>query len=98
MNDYESVIILVPNIEEKRKNEIIEKIRKIIIENSNENEANFEVEEIGKKKLAYEIKKKTEGYYIVFKFMTEPETIRELERYYRITDEIMKFLTIGKVE
>ena len=96
MNSYESIMILIPEIEEKRKNEIIEKIKNLIIEYSNGAVINLEVEEMGKKKLAYEIKKKTEGYYIVFKFMTELETIRELERYYRITDEIMKFLTIRK--
>ena len=96
MNSYESIMILIPEIEEKRKNEIIEKIKNLIIEYSNGAVINLEVEEMGKKKLAYEIKKKTEGYYVVVNFMAEPEAIRELERYYRITDEIMKFLTIRK--
>ncbi len=96
MNSYESIMILIPEIEEKRKNEIIEKIKNLIVEYSNGAVINLEVEEMGKKKLAYEIKKKTEGYYVVINFMAEPEAIRELERYYRITDEIMKFLTIRK--
>ena len=96
MNIYESIIILIPEIGEKRKNEIVEKIRNLIIKNSNNADANFEVEEIGKRKLAYEIKKQAEGYYIALNFNAEPEVIRELERYYRITDEIIKFLTIRK--
>ena len=52
------------------------------------------VEEMGKRKLAYEIKKQKEGFYIVFKFEAKPELISELERNYRITDEVMKFIVI----
>ncbi len=47
---------------------------------------------MGKRKLAYEIKKQKEGFYIVFKFEAKPELISELERNYRITDEVMKFI------
>ena len=96
MKRYESIIILVPEIEEKRKNKIVEDIRNIIIECSKGAVVNFEVEEMGIRKMAYEVKKRKDGYYIDINYMAEPETIRELERYYRITDEIMKFLTIGK--
>ena len=49
---------------------------------------------MGKRKLAYEIKKQKEGFYIVFKFEAKPELISELERNYRITDEVMKFIVI----
>lgn len=98
MKSYESIMILIPEIEEKRKNEIIEKIKNLIIEHTNGAVINLEVKEIGKKKLAYEIRRKNEGYYIAINFMSELEAVRELERYYRITDEIMKFLTITKDE
>ena len=95
MNKYESVMILVPEIEQKRKNEILVKIESIIKDYSTKDEEII-VEEIGKKRLAYEIKKNKEGYYIVVNFACNPEAIKELERYYRITDEVMKFLTIRK--
>ena len=55
------------------------------------------VDELGKKKLAYEIQKNKEGYYVVFNFEANPDLISELERNYRITDEVIKFMTI-KVE
>ena len=51
---------------------------------------------MGKRKLAYEIKKQSEGYYVVYTFEANPEFIKELERIYRITDSIMKFITIRK--
>ena len=52
------------------------------------------VDDLGKRKLAYEVKKQKEGYYQVFNFEANPELIKELERNYRITDEIIKFMTI----
>ena len=95
MNKYESIMILVPEIEEKRKEEIFERIRKVIMEYSTEDEE-IKIEELGMKKLAYDIKKNNEGYYVVFNFSCKPECIKELERNYRIIDEVMKFLTIRK--
>ena len=55
------------------------------------------VENMGKKKLAYEIKKFSEGTYLLFNFEAKPELIAELERVYRITDDVIKFITV-KVE
>ena len=54
------------------------------------------VEKIGKKRLAYEIKKNREGYYILFNFEAKPDSIAELERNYRITDEVLKFIVVRK--
>ena len=93
MNQYESVIIINSNTEDSRIKDIIETIKKKVIEN-NGNITN--VEELGLKKLAYEVKKCKEGYYVVIEFKTKPEIITELERYFRITEEIIKFITIRK--
>ena len=51
-----------------------------------------------KKKLAYEIQKNKEGYYVVYNFEANPELISELERNYRIADEVIKFIVIRKDE
>ena len=56
------------------------------------------VEELGKRRLAYEIKKLNEGYYVVVKFEAKPELITELERVYRITDEVIKFIVVKEEE
>ncbi len=53
---------------------------------------------MGLRKLAYEIGKNKEGYYVVFEFEAKPELIVELERNYRITDEIIKFIVVRKDE
>ncbi len=94
MNKYESVIIINPNLETESIKVLIEKFSNLI----NNNGKVSSVEEIGKKKLAYEIKKNKEGYYIVFKFESKPEAIAELERIYRITDEIIKFIVVKEEE
>ena len=93
MNKYESVVIINPNLEAEAIKAIIAKISDLI----NADGKLGKVDEIGKKKLAYEIQKNKEGYYISFNFEANPKAISELERNYRITDEIIKFMTI-KVE
>ena len=90
MNKYESVIIINPSVDEEGIKAVIAKYTDII-----NNEGKVEsVNEIGKKRLAYEIMKNKEGYYVVFNFEAKPELIAELERNYRIDDSIMKFITI----
>ncbi len=92
MNKYESVIIIEPNLDEEEIDNIIQKVRDIIEENGSVTK----VEKMGMKKLAYEIKKNIECYYIVIYFESDPSIISELERYYRITENIIKFITVRK--
>lgn len=93
MNKYESVIIINPNVDEEGIKTISKKFTDLI-----NNDGKVEkVEELGTKKLAYEIQKNKEGYYVVFYFEANPNLISELERNYRITDEVIKFITV-KVE
>ena len=94
MNKYESVIIINPNIEAEGVKALVDKFSGLINANGNV----ISVEEIGKKKLAYEIKKNKEGNYIVFKFEANPNLISELERVYRITDEVIKFIVVKEEE
>lgn len=94
MNKYESVIIINPNLETESIKALIEKFSNLI----NNNGKVSSVEEVGKKRLAYEIKNNKEGYYIVFKFESKPEAIAELERIYRITDEVIKFIVVKEEE
>lgn len=93
MNKYESVVIINPTVDEEGMKALISKFTDLI-----NNDGKVEkVDELGKRKLAYEIQKNKEGYYVVFYFEANPNLISELERVYRITDEIIKFMTI-KVE
>ena len=92
MNKYESVIIINPNVEETALKELIERFQNLI----NTDGKVEKVNELGKKKLAYEVKKNKEGYYVVYDFEANPGLIAELERNYRITDDVIKFIVVKK--
>ena len=92
MNKYESVVIINPNVEENALKELIERFQTLI----NTDGKVEQVNELVKKKLAYEIKKNKEGYYVVYDFEANPSLIAELERNYRITDEVIKFIVVKK--
>lgn len=94
MNKYETVFIINPSVEEAGIKSLIQKFSDLI-----NNAGKVEnVEEMGRRKLAYEIKKNKEGYYVVINFEAQPELIKELERIYRITDEVIKFIVVRKDE
>ena len=92
MNKYESIIIVNPNVDEAGLKALEEKFTGLI----NEHGKVESVENMGKKKLAYEIKKFSEATYLLFNFEAEPVSIAELERIYRITDDIIKFIVVRK--
>ena len=90
MNKYESIIIIKPNVDEEGMKALISKFTDLI----NSDGKVEKVDELGKKKLAYEVKKNAEGFYVVFYFEANTDLISELERNYRITDEVIKFMTV----
>ena len=92
MNKYESVIIVNPNVDEAGLKALEEKFTGLI----NENGKVESVENMGKKRLAYEIKKFKEGTYMLFNFDENPDSIKEIERVYRITDDVIKFIVVRK--
>lgn len=94
MNRYETVFIINPNVDDAGVKALVEKFSNLI-----NNDGKVEkVEELGKRRLAYEIKKHREGNYVTIDFEANPELIKELERIYRITDEVIKFIVVRKDE
>ncbi|MEE0790469.1 MAG: 30S ribosomal protein S6 [Clostridia bacterium] len=94
MNEYENVIIIKSDLSKEETSKVILKI-----ENNIRNFAEItKKDDLGIKKLAYEIRKNNEGHYLVYQFQVEEKkrefAIREIERFYRITDEVIKFLII----
>ena len=92
MNKYESVIIINPNCTDEAVKALEDKVTGLI----NANGKVESVENMGKKKLAYEINKNKEATYMLFNFEAKPDSIAELERNYRITDDILKFIVVRK--
>ncbi len=92
MNNYESVIILSANAPEEATVAFGEKMKELISANGELTN----VEEWGRKTLAYEIKKQSEGVYILFTFVAKPEFIKEFERVLRLDEIVLKHIVIRK--
>lgn len=83
---YESIIILNPHITEADKERILEDIK------ARTNVT--ETEDLGIKRLAYQVYGNDEGYYYRFVFKTSPGNISEIEKYYREENEVLKFIVV----
>ena len=94
INNYETVMIINPTLEEEKINGLVEKFENLISANGEV----FKTDVWGKKKLAYEIDDLTEGYYVLIEFKSKPEFPVELERVYKITDGIIRDIVIKKEE
>ena len=92
VNKYETVFVLNATLTEEATAALVKKFSDL---NASDTAAP-EVNEIGKRKLAYPIDFKTEGYYVLVNFASNPEFPKELERIYGITDGVMRTITIRK--
>ena len=93
MNKYESLYIITPELEEEANKAVIEKFSGIVTANGG---TVTEVNEWGKRHLAYAIDYKTEGYYVLMTFEAAPELPRELERNFKNDESILRYMVIRK--
>ena len=91
MNKYEAMYIVTPQMEDDAIKGVIEKFSGIITANGGEIE---KTDEWGRKKLAYPIDYKTEGYYVLVNFAAAPELPRELERNFRNDESILRYMVV----
>ena len=91
---YEVLYVLNPNLSEEETQAVVEKFKTLIEQNGTIDE----MEEWGKRKLAYEINYLTEGYYVLVKFTSGPELPAELDRILGITDGVIRSLVTLRAE
>ncbi|HMK74810.1 MAG TPA: 30S ribosomal protein S6 [Thermodesulfobacteriota bacterium] len=91
MRKYEIIFILDPDLEEEQAQSLVEKVKGIITQANGEV---LKVEDWGKRKLAYEVKKKAKGHYILVHFLGSPSLLSELERNFRVMDAVIKFQSV----
>ncbi|QIB27900.1 MULTISPECIES: 30S ribosomal protein S6 [Caloranaerobacter] len=94
MRKYEAMFILVPDLEEEVRNNIIEKFKGIIEQNGTVEK----VDEWGVRRLAYEIKHYAEGYYVVINFQGESSVVNELDRISKITEQVIRHMIVKEDE
>lgn len=93
MNQYEALYIIVPTLDDEAIKASVEKFKGIVVSNGGEVVA---VDEWGKKRLAYPIAYKTEGYYVLMSFSCPPELPKELERNFKNDEAILRYLVTRK--
>jgi small subunit ribosomal protein S6 len=92
MNKYETIFIINTEVGEENVKALVEKFKNML-----ETSAQLEnIDEWGKRKLAYPINDLNDGYYVLANFSAEPSFPQELERVYKITDGIIKYMVIRK--
>ena len=91
-SNYEAVYILKPELSEEQIAALVEKFKAVVEANGTVTE----VDEWGKRRLAYPINDMNEGYYVLIEFESKPEFPHELDRIYNITDGIMRSLIVAQ--
>ncbi len=91
MRKYETVFICDPDLQDKDRGQFFDKVKQIV---ERENGFITDFDDWGSRKLAYEIRKKPRGHYVCMTYGGTGELVKELERNFRLTDEVMKFMTI----
>jgi small subunit ribosomal protein S6 len=93
MNSYETLYIIKPDMEDENRSELIERFSALVKDNGGEVE---NIDEWGKRKLAYEINYIGEGYYVLMNFKANPDLPLEMERLFEISEYIIRYIVIRK--
>jgi small subunit ribosomal protein S6 len=91
MRIYEELFIMKPDTPEEEIDQFIEQMKTVVTAASGSVD---KAEKWGKRRLAYRVDKYREGVYVLFQFNAAPETVKEFERRLRVSDLVIKFLTV----
>lgn len=95
MRKYELMYIIRPNLEEEGVKAVIERFQGIATDNGAEIE---NLKEMGKKRLAYEIDKFREGFYVLMNIVANSEAVSELERLLKINEDVIRYIIVKEEE
>ena len=95
MSKYELALVVNAKIEDEAREAVVEKAKSYVARYGG---TVTEVEEWGKKRLAYEVQKMREGFYYFIQFEADATCPAEVERHVRIMDNVLRFLCVRKDE
>ena len=93
MNKYELALVVNAKIEDEAREAVVEKAKNYVTRDCG---TVTEVEEWGKKRLAYEVQKMREGFYYFIQFEADATCPAEVERHVRIMDNVLRYLVVKK--
>jgi len=95
MRRYETIVIVNPDVGDEQREPVFDRIRELIPQ---QNGILVKIDNWGTKKLAYEIKKKVRGFYSRIDYCGSGPLVDEIERFFRIDDRVLKFMTVMQEE
>ncbi len=95
MKAYEIIVILDPALTEEEVEVQISEIKEQVAKGNGEVQ---EIQRWGKRRLAYLVKKRREGYYVLFRLTIDPKTLASLEKNFKISERILKYMKVRSEE
>lgn len=95
MREYETTYILDPNMTDADVGHAIDRVKEIIVRHSGEV---FRLQNMGKKTLAYRIKKQSKGTYVSFDFCGDSGVVADIERTFKLDERVLRYLTVVLVD
>ena len=92
MNQYEVMYVIDAALEDSARTDLINRFSELVVKNGGEVER---VDEWGKRRLAYAINYKTEGYYVLMYIKGPSDLPREIERNLQIADQVLRYLVVS---
>ena len=91
MRRYETFVIMDPDLSQDQRNQVVQRVEELVGQMDG-----FRVftEDWGERKLAYDIKKRSRGYYVRFDYCGLSPLVNEIERFFRIDDRALKYMTV----
>ncbi len=93
MRNYEGVFIINPDIPTETSKGVVGQLQEMILKNGGRVEG---LQEWGKRRMAYKIKKKHEGHYVVLNFQLGSDQTKKLEQALRLNDQLLRYLLVNK--
>ena len=93
MRSYEGVFILNPDLPADASKGVIAQIQEFVSKNGGRVDG---LQEWGKKRMAYKIKKKHEGHYVILNFQLDSKQTKKLEQALRLNDQLLRYLLVNK--
>jgi small subunit ribosomal protein S6 len=88
---YETIFISHPDLSDEDLDQLTQRMTQIILDRKGEV---IQVQQWGKKRLAYKVRKQLRGYYTLLDYASEPDAVAELERVMRLDEKVLKYLTV----
>jgi small subunit ribosomal protein S6 len=93
MVNYEGVFIINPDLSTDQSKGVVTQVQDLVQKSGGRVDG---VQEWGKRRLAYKIKKKQEGNYVILNFQLDPKSVKKMEQTLRLNDNLLRYLLVNK--